>query len=292
MTARRHFQRKSHRDFMQQLDELAPSSVPEDTVPTFFPSIDKLLDGGFRTRALTVLGGDVGSGKSALALAISIRAARSGYDVAYVSGEMHEDRLVERAIAIESRTSVEELRSGSLSEAVRANVGATALGLDELPLSVFPIVGDSFDDVFAGALAANPALMIVDYLQLLPPPSRHEQHTEDMADTLRSLKALVLREPVACLLISQLPDFDPRRDDPRPTLEDFGTMGLIKQHADVVMSIYREEMYGPKIGIQGATELMVTKNRHGARGYVDLYYYQKWMRFEDVLDPEPGRSVG
>ena len=60
----------------------------------------------------------------------------------------------------------------------------------------------------------------------------------------------------------------------------------MKQHADLVLGIYREEMYRPGGGMEGATELIIAKNRNGPTGFVDLYFYQRWLRFEDMLDPE------
>ena len=103
---------------------------------------------------------------------------------------------------------------------------------------------------------------------------------------LRELKALALERQVALLVVPQLPRFDPKRPDPRPNLDDFGVLGAVKQHADLVLGIFREEMYNPGGGVEGATELMVLKNRNGPVGFVDLYFYRKWMRFEDMLDPE------
>ncbi|HEY6219482.1 MAG TPA: DnaB-like helicase C-terminal domain-containing protein, partial [Gemmatimonadaceae bacterium] len=76
------------------------------------------------------------------------------------------------------------------------------------------------------------------------------------------------------------------RNDRRPTLEDFGAMGAAKQYADVVLAIYREEMYDQARDITGATELLIRKNRNGRTGYVDLYFYAQWLRFEDMLDPD------
>jgi replicative DNA helicase len=86
-----------------------------------------------------------------------------------------------------------------------------------------------------------------------------------------------------------LPQFSASRVDRRPTLDDFGALDGVKQHADVVLALYREEMYEAAHGahgLDGATELLVRKNRNGPTGYVDLYFYQKWMRFEDMLDPD------
>jgi replicative DNA helicase len=72
------------------------------------------------------------------------------------------------------------------------------------------------------------------------------------------------------------------RSDARPTLEDFGALGSVKQHADVVLGLYREELYTPDADVEGAAELHVLKNRGGTSGYADLYFYRRWLRFEDV----------
>jgi replicative DNA helicase len=67
-------------------------------------------------------------------------------------------------------------------------------------------------------------------------------------------------------------------------LDDFSARGAVKERADVVLGMFREGMYDNARGIEGATELLVRKNRNGATGYVDLYFYEQWMRFEDMLD--------
>jgi replicative DNA helicase len=126
----------------------------------------------------------------------------------------------------------------------------------------------------------------VDSLQLLPAPTARLTRDEDAAESLRALKATALARQVACLAVAQLPGHRPDREDPRPTLDDYGALGAVKQHADVVLSIYREEMYHPGGGVDGATELIVNKNRNGPTGFVDLYFYRAWMRFEDMLDPD------
>jgi replicative DNA helicase len=100
------------------------------------------------------------------------------------------------------------------------------------------------------------------------------------------LKALALERHAALLVVAQLPGFDARRDDPRPRLDDFGVLGTVKQHADQALAVFREEMYNPGGGVEGATELLVLKNRNGPTGFVDLYFYRRWMRFEDMLDPD------
>ncbi len=274
-------------NLIRQVDSLPSGTPAPDTVPTGFPSLDRVLGGGFRRRDLVVLGGDIGSGKSALVLAMALRTAAKHGRVAFFSGEMDEDRLLERALAIEARVQVDDIRSGALTEMGRAALGAAALRLRELPLSVHPIVASRFEDVLAAAWDADPALVIVDYLQLLPPPTGRASQDEDTAAAIRALKALALDRAIACLVVAQLPRHDEDRPDPRPTLDDFGALGAVKQHADVVLGLYREEMYNPGGGVEGATELIVAKNRNGPIGFIDLYFHQQWMRFEDMLDPEP-----
>ncbi len=277
--------RDSLASLIKQVDALPPGEIPPDTVPTGFPSLDRVLGGGFRERDLVVLGGDIGAGKSALALAIALRSALAGRRVAYFSGEMDEDRLMERALALEARVQIDDLRGGKLSEAGRAAVGATALRLKDLPLKVYPLVGRQFDEALAPAWDDDPALVIVDYLQLLPPPAARMTQEEDTAFAVRALKGVALDRHLACLAVAQLPKHVAERADPRPTLDDYGGLGAVKQHADVVLGIYREEMYNPGGGVEGATELIVAKNRNGPTGFIDLYFYQQWMRFEDMLDP-------
>lgn len=279
-------ERDSLTKIVNQVDTLPPGTTPPDTVPTGFPSLDGMLGGGVRHRDLIVLGGDVGSGKSALALAIALRTAASGHRVMFFSGEMDEDRLMERAVALQAKVSVDELRSGRLSDARRSAVGAAAVGFRTLDLTVNPLLGHDLDEALAPVREHPPSLVIVDYLQLVPPPSPRSLHEEEAAATVRALKALALECRIACLVVAQTPRHVAARPDPRPRLDDFGVLGSVKQHADVVLCLFREEMYNPGGGIEGAAELILAKNRNGPTGFVDLYFYPEWLRFEDMLDPD------
>ena len=268
---------------MRRVDLAADGSVAGDSVGTGFPSIDRWLGGGVRPGDLVVLGGDVGSGKSALALAIALRAAQAGTSTAFLTGEMTVERVMERALALEGRARVDDLRQGKLDELTRAGVGAAAIRLrDRAPLiDVLPSGGLASLQARVDGLAVQ--LLVVDSLQSLAGGSRTEE--EELAAAVRFLKSMAVERGVAVLVTAQLPAWE-RRPDPRPTLEDFGAMGAVKQQADVVMALYREEMYSPGYGVEGGTELLVRKNRNGATGYVDLYFYKQWLRFEDMLDPD------
>src|SRR5207245_1104250 len=166
MPPRRVERAPSPESLVERVDQQRPGELPGDTVPTGFPSVDRILGGGLRRRDLVVLGGDVGSGKSAL------------------------------------------------------------------------------------------ALVVVDYLQLVPTPAGTTRSTqdEDLALVLQRLKALALERQVALFVVSQLSRFAAKREQVRPDLDDFGHLGAIKQHADVALGLFREEMYHPGYGVEGATE--------------------------------------
>lgn len=271
-------------DVLRRLDTLAGATSSDDTIPTGFPSIDRMLGGGFRRGDLIILGGDVGSGKSALALAIALRIA-AGRDVTFLSAEMSVERVLERALAIEGRVRVDDLRRGQLDESARAGVAAAGLQLRDatLTVSTLPSGGvQAVTDELQRALDVE--LGVLDPLQALS--TGVLSHDEELAAAMLKLKRAATELGVALLVTAHTPKLSRVRSDPRPTLEDYGALGAVGQHADVVLGIYREEMYQPSQGVEGATELLVSKNRNGPTGYVDLYFYKQWLRFEDMLDPD------
>lgn len=269
---------------LSRVDAIADGAPALDTIPSGFRSIDRMLGGGLRRGDLLVLGGDVGSGKSALALAVALRVGRERLNGAFYSGEMMPERVMERALAIEGRVRVDDLRQGSLDDRARAAVGAAAVRLrDTMPrIERMPRGG-------VAALAAeldaqsDAALLVVDSLESLVEGMRSRD--EELAQAVVDLKMLALRHNLAVLTTTQLPGLVPR-EDRRPHLDDFGALGAVKHHADVILALYREAMYDAEREIEGATELLVRKNRNGGTGYIDLYFYAQWMRFEDMLDPD------
>src|SRR5213592_4907538 len=223
MTTRRFPKRPSLETMVERVDQQRPGDVPGDTVPTGFPSIDRILGGGLRRRDLVVLGGDIGSGKSALALGLAVRTAQQGTGVALLSGEMDEERLMERALAIEGRATVDELRSAKMNDQMRAGIGAAAVRLRDLPLTILPLAAPDFETAFERlAPLRDLALVVVDYLQLVPAPASGARgpQDEELAQVLRRLKAVALERQVALLVVAQLPKFHAERENPRPTLDD------------------------------------------------------------------------
>ena len=264
---------------------IVDGTAPRDTIATGFPSVDNALGGGVRRRDLVILGGEVASGKSALALAIAIRASEGGARTRFMSGEMEQTRAAERALAIEARVRVDDLRRGNLDAESRSRLETAARRLEQH----FP----AFDAIDAGGIAAlehdtarlrGVDLVVVDPLQAFAAGARPLD--EDMASAARSLKRLAVDCDVCIIATTHLPTTVRDRKDPRPQLDDLGALGAAKQFADVVLGLYRHEMYDSAPDVDGATELLILKNRNGARGYVDLFFYKQWMRFEDMLEPD------
>jgi replicative DNA helicase len=271
---------------MRRVDEATDGSPPPDTIAVGFPSVDKLLGGGVRRGDLVVIGGDVASGKSALALAMALRAAQADRVSAFLTGEMNVSRVMERALAIEGRVAVDDIRSGKLDDEARASLGAAAVRLRDRAPQVERIapggIATLADDL---RRCIDLELAVVDSLQAVAVGTRGRD--EELAATVRALKALAVDLDVALVVTTQLASLPRDRRDLRPQLGDYGALGAIAEHADVVLGLFREEMYDAAgRGIEGATELIVNKNRNGGTGYADLYFYKKWMRFEDMLDPD------
>jgi replicative DNA helicase len=270
-------------DLLARLDGTSDGGRPTDSVPTGFPSVDRVIGGGLRRGDLTVLGGDVGSGKSALALAIAVRSALDGRSVAFYVGETSAERVAERILAMEGRAPVDDIRRGALDDASRASVGAVAARLSDADLLIGRMAPTV--ELLAKELGSRRGaeLAIIDPLQMLA--GGRMTQDEELALAVRQLKTLAVDLDVAILVTAHLPNLA-ARPDRRPQLDDFGTLGAVKQHADVVLGLFREGMYDTAQSLEGATELHVLKNRSGSTAYADLYFYEHWMRFEDLVDPD------
>lgn len=271
---------------MRQVDLAADGTAAGDTVHTGFPSVDRWLGGGLRAGDLVVLGGDVGSGKSSLALAMAVRMAQDGRAVTFFSTEMSPERTMERAVALEGRARIDDMRKGTLDEVARAGVGAAAVRMRD----AMPTIGEvphSVEDIVMHIRSdgRDNDVVIVDSLQGLVGNTAHPMEEEE-ANAVRAIKRAALERSIPVLLTSQLRRPARPDDDHRPTLVDFGANDAVRHHADVVTAIYREEMYHPGGGVEGGTEFLILKNRNGSTGYVDLYFYRQWLRFEDMLDPD------
>jgi replicative DNA helicase len=263
-----------------RLDRASPGEVDPGLVPTRFPSIDRAIGGGFRRGDLIVVGGDDGAGCSALGLAIALRVSPRAL---LLTGEMHPERAYERALATRAKVSLESLRLGAVSEEDRAKLATAAVTLRDRAPVIETITSGTLASIDR-AVEATPdvSLVVVDPLECLL--DRDSGRDEALGFAVLSLKRLALQRNVTVLLTTHLPQLARERQDRRPRLTDFGLGGAIGTHADLVLGLYREELYETDLGVSGAAELLLLKNRDGARGYIDLYFDSRYSRFEDVLE--------
>lgn len=265
-----------------RVDRVRDGKDLDDFIRSGFPSLDRIIGGGFHRGDLIVLGGDDGAGTSSLALAIALRCEARAL---VFTGEMRPERAYERALAIGARVSPASLSAGTVTDEERSRIAATAITLrDHVPV-VETITRGGLADV-TPMLDSLPetTLLIIDGLEALL--EREAGRFDALAFSLLSLKRLAIERNVALLVVTHLTAIDRTRADRRPRLADFGMHGAVGTHADLVLGLYREDLYDADVGVAGATELIVLKQRRGALGYADLYFFGQWLRFEDVLDPE------
>lgn len=265
---------------VDRLGRATTGDTASGVLPSGFPSLDRSLGGGFRRGDLIVVGGDDSAGTSALLLAIALRLHTRGL---LLSTELHAERVYERALAMSARVPLDSLRLGVVSEEERTRLAAAALMLRNQAPVVETLTEGGVAPV-ERAFDATPAVsvVLVDALEGLL--DRPEAHAEALAYTVLGLKRLALRRDVVVVLGAHLPALGRDRLDRRPRLTDFGLGGAIGAHADIVLGLYRDELYEADLGVSGAAELLVLKHREGPRGYVDLYFDSRYGRFEDVLE--------
>jgi replicative DNA helicase len=269
---------------MRRVDAVADGAPSADTIPTGFPSLDRALGGGARRGDLIVIAGDVGAGKSALALAITLRAAHAGHPATFFTGEASTERVVERALAFEGRAAIDDIRGGTLDEPTRAALGAAAVRLRDHMPDVFALPSGGVN-ALALELRSLPdaALVVIDPLQALAVGATSQD--EHLAHAVREIKRAAVELNIAVLVTSHVSALVPSRANPRPLLSDLGALAATQQHADIVLGLFREELYPALQGAEGATELSILKNRNGPSGvYIDLYFYKQWLRFEDMAE--------
>ena len=252
-------------------------------VPAGFPSLAPIVHGGFRAGDLLVLGGDAQSGTSSLALSMALRAHAMGAPSLVLTGECTPARAFERALAAVSRLPLDTLRRGTLTPEQRTALSSAATHLRDHAPVIVRLDGDGVP-ALERALDTAPGtrLLVVDGLEslLTDPASRDDA----LAFAVLACKRLALRRELVVLLVSHLPAFDRTRHDLRPMLADFGVRGAVATHADLVLALFREELYQRDLALRGAAELHVLKHRTGDLGYVDLYFEAECLRFEDVVE--------
>ncbi|MBN1399395.1 MAG: replicative DNA helicase [Anaerolineae bacterium] len=262
---------------------------PDETlgVPTGFSDLDRLL-GGLQPSDLIIIAARPGVGKTSLALSIASNAAlRNNAVVAVFTLEMSADQVVQRMISANTGIDAQRLRLGRIEDLeweqftrMSGVLSETAIFIDDTP-SPSPL------EIRAKArrLAAeyDLDLIIVDYLQLMQGGDRRsENRVQEISYISRALKGLARELNVPVIALSQLSRAVEGRQDKRPVLSDLRESGSIEQDADVVMFIYREELYDEDTTRGHVADIIIAKHRNGPTDTISLQFEPKFTRFADL----------
>lgn len=257
----------------------------EGAVPTGFLDVDRIT-GGLQPADLIILAARPSVGKSALACNFVRNAAAAGHGALLFSLEMSTQALGERLITAEASVDAHRLRQGYIDEYEWRRVSDAFGVLSELPIWFDDTAAVTLADVRSRARRARTehgiGLVVVDYLQLMRSADRTENRTQAVGEISRGLKALARELSVPVLALSQLSRAVEARQDRRPILSDLRESGAIEQDADLVMMLYREELYHPNTERRNIADLIIAKHRSGPTASIPLRWAPTFVKFTDL----------
>jgi len=278
----------------QRIDDLYQLDDPNGVtgVPTGYADLDQKT-AGLQPGDLIIIAGRPSMGKTSLALNIAEHVGmEAGLPVAIFSMEMGAAQLTMRLLGSVGKLDQHKMRIGQLEDEDWPKL-TNALGvLNEAP--IFIDEGSALNSYEVRARArrlhrqqGKLGLIVIDYIQLMS--AANEQSTENRATEVseisRSLKALSKELNVPVVALSQLNRSVESRPDKRPMMSDLRESGAIEQDADVIMFIYRDEVYNPETAEKGVAEIILSKQRNGPTGTVKLTFLGQYTRFENYANP-------
>jgi replicative DNA helicase len=255
-------------------------------VPSHYTDLDKLT-AGFQRSDLVIIAARPSMGKTAFALNIACNAAlKSSFPIGFFSLEMSKEQLAMRLLCSEARVDSHKIRSGFLSRQECAKMLTAAGSFLDTPIYIDDTPAISTMELRAKArrMKADGGLemIVVDYLQLMRGREGSERREQEISDVSRSLKAVAKELNIPVIALSQLNRKVEERHNKRPMLSDLRESGAIEQDADVIIFIYRDEVYNPGTPETGIAEITIGKQRNGPLGTVKLKYMNSYTRFENL----------
>jgi replicative DNA helicase len=242
---------------------------------------------GFQPSNLIIVAARPSMGKSSLMSDFALNAAmRNQTPVVIFNLEMSKLELTQRFLAAEARVDSQRLRKGTLQEQDWAKLSAALGRLAEAPIFI-----DDSPNVHLMEMRAKCrrlkakhglGLVIIDYLQLMQSPRKSENRQQEVSEISRNLKIMAKELDVPVVCASQLNRGVEYRADKRPFLGDLRESGSIEQDADMVMFIYRDEVYNPDTERRGEAELIIAKHRNGPVGTINLAFMNQYTKFASI----------
>ncbi|MDD3655662.1 MAG: replicative DNA helicase [Atribacterota bacterium] len=270
----------------EKIEDLYHSGNFITGVPSGFITFDELTT-GFQRSELVIVAGRPSMGKTAFCLNIAQFAAmQHKIPVAIFSLEMSKSQIVQRMLCSEARIDTHALRRGIMPEEDWPKLSLAAGRLSAAPIFVDDTAGISPLEIKAKARRLKAkhelGLILIDYLQLIQTGLKIENRQQEISQISRSLKGLARELNIPVIAVSQLSRAVEQRSNQRPRLSDLRESGALEQDADVVVFIYREEYYKPKSSKKGIAEVIISKQRNGPTGTVELAFLKEYTRFENL----------
>ena len=282
-----------------RLDTLAKSGKTITGVPSGFDDLDRMT-AGFQDSDLVIVAARPSMGKTALMVNMAEHAVMKNHNddgtdgsdaVLIFSLEQPADQLVMRILSSLGRIDQTSMRTGKLGQrdwdcfsSARAQIKDKLLYIDDTPALTPNELRTRARRVAreAGGLK----MIMVDYMQLMRPSAKHDNRTNEISEISRSLKAIAKEMKCPLLACSQLNRSLESRTNKRPFMSDLRESGAIEQDADVILFIYRDEVYDPNTADKGIAEIIIGKQRNGPIGTVRLTFAPNLTKFENHVDGE------
>lgn len=277
------------KDSFKMIEELYEKKEMVTGVATGITYLDEMTT-GFQPGDLVIIGGRPSMGKTAFALNVGEHVAVDNKEtVAVFSLEMATEQLVMRMLCSDARVNSNDVRRGRVQKEDWNKLTTSAGRLMEAPLFIDDSSNINVLEMRAKArrlkMEHGLSLIIVDYLQLMRGRANMERREQEISDITRSLKGLAKELRVPIIALSQLNRGVELRTDKRPSLADLRESGAIEQDADIIIFLYRDEVYHPdNIEVRGKAELIVAKQRNGPTGTVKVAFQGMYTRFDNLAD--------
>lgn len=248
-----------------------------------FSDLDAVTTGLNKTD-LIVLAARPAMGKSALAINMAVNCCKkTGREVAIFSLEMGKEQLASRILSSEAKVNNTSLRNGQITEKDWDKLAEAADIISHLPIYMDDGAGVTVPQMKAKLRRMkNLGLVVIDYIQLMESPNKHNSRVNEVSEITRQLKLMAKDLNVPVIALSQLSRNSEKRDDKRPLLSDLRESGSIEQDADIILFIHREAYYDKESENQSVAECIVAKNRHGQTATVELGWTGEYTLFTSL----------
>ncbi len=280
---------------VDRIDMLHQSDGDITGISTGFAEFDKMT-AGLQGGDLVIVAGRPSMGKTTLAVNIAENAAiGSRVPTAIYSMEMPAQQLAFRMISSLGRVDMKNLRTGNFPDEDWSRINTAVQLMSDAPIFIDDTAGLSPTEIRARARRLQRehglGLIVVDYLQLMSVAGNTENRATEISVISRSLKALAKELDLPIIVLSQLNRSVEQRTDKRPVMSDLRESGAIEQDADLIVFIYREEVYNPDTPKKGLADISIAKQRNGPIGDFLLTFVGRYTKFENFVPDSYGADV-